>query len=59
MNWISVFDMRPAGGSRALCFRPDASIDQIAIRMYYKGEFSGIAEVTHWMPLPQPPQEEE
>jgi len=59
MKWISVFDMLPADGSRVLCYRPAAAIDEIAIRTFYRGQFSGSVPVLFWMPLPAAPEVEE
>lgn len=59
MKWISVFDIMPADGSQVLVFRPSAAFDQIAIRTYRRGEFSGSIPVLFWMPLPAAPEVEE
>ncbi len=59
MKWISVFDMLPAHGDRVLCYRPNAAIDEIAIRTYSYGQFSGTFPVLFWMPLPAAPEVEQ
>lgn len=63
-EWISVKDRLPEYGSIVFTFCDDGSI---GIRAYF-GFFEKIvrvvlskltfAEVTHWMPLPQPPKGE-
>ena len=56
-NWISVKDEMPTENFKNyLCFRPDSTMDTRRVQMLKQGEFDSIYEVTHWMPLPEPPQ---
>lgn len=65
MNWISVEDELPhEDGITVLVFAPDCYVgsDEIYKSFYHKCVFSGFprgaTKVTHWMPLPDPPQPE-
>ena len=58
MNWISVKDRLPEENERAIVFAPtninapidgDRFINSRWVRYGYK--------VTHWMPIPEPPEE--
>lgn len=60
-NWISVEDKKPNTHDRVLCYSPFLA----------KSELGGITiqwgwcckkrntDITHWMPLPEPPTEKE
>lgn len=61
-NWVPMTDKRPSKGEYVLIFFPnDAGIQEI-----YVGQWDGdtfwvtedcwFMSVTHWMPLPEPPQ---
>ena len=62
-KWISVSERLPEYGSNVLAFCSNGSVE---LRSYF-GFFEKalrvklnkivLAEVTHWMPLPQPPAE--
>jgi hypothetical protein len=54
-EWIKVSDRVPEEGAQVLCFRPSAGFDQIAIRTYRRGEFSGSIPVAFWQSLPAAP----
>ena len=62
-EWISVKDRLPEGKSEAYlcsldsCFFPGSQY--IDIRVYYGDGKWGNGTVTHWMPLPELPKEEE
>ena len=62
-KWISVDDRLPEDGVRVLAAHDDGVIRIGICRGYFPAVVSknhtktfGIAEVTHWMPLPQPPK---
>ena len=64
-EWISVKDRLPKDGVRVLALHDDGIIRIGISRGYFPSIVSrtntksfGIAEVTHWMPLPQPPKGE-
>ena len=63
MDWISVKDSLPAPGTKALIVWKSRS-GNMEVAMGYKTESawylagSRIRSVTHWMPVPQPPEEE-
>jgi hypothetical protein len=60
--WISVDERLPDQNQVVLVYRPDAHFlpacdPNIDCRCYFgNGVFNGIHEVTHWHPLPAPPQ---
>jgi hypothetical protein len=56
-NWISVDESLPPWGY-CLTYRPSAPIgNKIATLQYvpHINSFSGAYKVTHWQPLPEPP----
>ena len=57
-RWISVKDRLPEEKTRVLVFVPHSSIkidtDRIVGRIWVRWR----GHVTHWMPLPEPPEEE-
>lgn len=60
-SWISINDRLPELDERIIAFRPDAHMgpqfdENIALRTYLGGKFSGVHAVTHWMPLPAAPK---
>lgn len=66
MRWISVGERLPEDDGYFLCYRNDGSPEVVC--MYYgdgdfltpEPELNNISHViTHWMPLPQSPEEEE
>lgn len=60
MKWISVRAKMPQPLHRVLCLHEDGSICIEA--MHYDCTFyydTLYGPVTHWMPLPKPPKEEE
>ena len=64
-EWIPVTERLPKDGARVLALHDDGIIRIGISRGYFPSIVSrtntksfGIAEVTHWMPLPQPPKGE-
>lgn len=62
MNWISVKDRLPKGYRDVLVRYKNASGYRIDITFYCdKSEYGSgwylPANITHWMPLPEPPKE--
>jgi len=68
MEWISVKDRAPEDGKIVLvtdgriigissCYSEDESHRYIINFGYYIGNEAHIENVTHWMPLPEPPKE--
>ena len=64
-EWIPVTERLPKDGVRVLALHDDGIIRIGISRGYFPSIVSrtntksfGIAEVTHWMPLPQPPKGE-
>lgn len=57
-KWISVKDRLPEEKTRVLVFVPHSSIkidtDRIVGRIWVRW----YGHITHWMPLPEPPEEE-
>ena len=68
-EWISIDDRYPAEGSWVICATNDCHKFRISAELFYDGknEFGHHwlrngdwnPNVTHWMPLPQPPEIEE
>ncbi len=63
MEWVNIKDRLPEEGQRVLCFNGYIYLKDYD-SVFYDGErhwtgsrIGQIAEVTHWMPLPQPPKE--
>lgn len=65
-QWISVKDRLPEEGKLVLTYGPDGIIDVLARYRVSKnswkwgrdGEFITLVfDITHWMPLPEPPKE--
>ncbi len=59
-EWISVEDRLPEGDSQEVivCKRFPNGARTVKTFLYWYGRQFGAdwAEVTHWMPLPEPPQ---
>lgn len=55
MEWISVNDRLPEKNGRYLVTCVGIDIPQIRL---YEGTWDSLAEVTHWMPLPELPKGE-
>ena len=53
-EWIPVTERLPDGGVEVLVY---SKIIGICVD-YYDGDTLGYSDVTHWMPLPQPPKGE-
>ena len=56
MKWISVKDRLPEHLESCLCYRPDATFDRRRVQLFKHDKFDGVYPVTHWMPLPEPPE---
>lgn len=61
MEWISVNDKIPQEGTRVNVYHTDGVV---RIGMVINGRFGSVlnkdlerADVTHWMPLPEPPKD--
>lgn len=57
-EWISVEDRLPDEGDTVLVFRPRYATNTRMSALVSQKWFDGdeVGEVTHWMPLPTPPQ---
>ena len=60
LEWISVKDRLPVEGSYILAYSEHGSGYSICVKYYRHKRFwnSKGEEVTHWMPLPEPPKGE-
>jgi hypothetical protein len=56
MEWISVKDRLPNIMQGVLVWAHGYSSDYIEIAVYEGNEFT-VDNVTHWMPLPEPPND--
>jgi hypothetical protein len=54
MEWISVEDRLPEEGDVVLTFSKNGGR---AVRKFDNGQFGYYDDITHWMPLPDPPNE--
>ena len=54
-RWIPVTERLPDVGIEVLIYSED---DGVCVD-YYGGDTFGYYDVTHWMPLPEPPKEED
>lgn len=66
MNWIKVSEKLPTDGTHALVVRFDyvtrtQFIDLLWYdkKCWWNRRYTGDFAVTHWMPLPKPPKEDE
>lgn len=70
LAWIPVSEKKPEDGADCLCY--DGTYDYVFIGWFEKGKFYKLDDdgggsdipykiktVTHWQPLPPPPDEEE
>ena len=59
-QWISVEDELPEINQRVLTFRPDIlsvyDVDRFRFCRFGRKGFDSVYKVTHWMPLPTPPE---
>ena len=57
MKWISVKEKMPEKGQRVITYDISFPDGGIIVEEYYGfEEWSTSYEVTHWMPLPDPPE---
>ncbi len=59
-EWISVKDRLPESDDYVLCYRDSCGLSsRIMVGFYLRGKWTcgAIGNVTHWMPLPEPPEE--
>lgn len=61
MEWISVDDRLPESGQALICHLssyglPVVSVSFIQGKSFYSGSSYPVQRVTHWMPLPKPPE---
>lgn len=64
MEWIKLEDKKPPNGWMIIAYKyfADPNILCSDFGLYIDGEFTSASikrDVTHWMPLPQPPMENE
>jgi hypothetical protein len=64
MEWISVKDRLPEKDFKVLCFYSNQYIDVLEywydekeIPVFFNPPLHSVNDVTHWMPLPEPPKE--
>ncbi|MEK9497091.1 DUF551 domain-containing protein [Photorhabdus sp. P32] len=59
MNWIKCSERLPelVDDSVLVWFSDIESMDMVHIEDYFKDKWYIIRKVTHWMPLPNPPEE--
>ena len=56
-EWISVEERLPENGTKCLVYTNRGKwLDKIEITHYNEGFYIEYCEVTHWMPLPEPPK---
>jgi hypothetical protein len=57
MNWISINEKLPEVGQFVLVYTETRSFSPTyeMVTKFSKYGFEGAANVTHWMPLPEPP----
>lgn len=53
-EWISVKDRLPKSFKHVLVY--DAFEENITLGLYGNGEWLFSKHITHWMPLPEPPE---
>jgi len=59
-EWISVDDRLPEEGAWYLCYHSDFDIEVLTFDpddKIWENDYYSHIEVTHWMPLPAPPEE--
>lgn len=59
MNWISVKDRLPKKQQRVIvrCERIGTTVGWIMFGQWVTDLGPGSGDVTHWMPLPEPPED--
>lgn len=60
LRWVSVLDELPSVGIRVLVTSVDGRRNRFYKVSYLlaNGDWFDVGNVTHWMPLPEPPKEE-
>ena len=63
-EWISVKDQEPPKDTKILCFY-DGYIDvleywydEVGEKVFFNPPIANVTGVSHWMPLPKPPEDE-
>ena len=66
MEWISVNDRLPEDGENVIACDKERAVCEAIYdkdgKFYWSGfwgDWCDVLEATHWMPLPEPPKEEE
>ena len=58
MEWISVEERLPDGWEPVLVFRGQCKAVEIDFYRPVRYQWHNFADVTHWMPMPEPPEVE-
>lgn len=59
-SWIPVSDRLPESGQRVIVFRKDGRVEQgvyLGVNGWWKVYGTNTKSITHWMPMPAPPEE--
>ena len=59
-HWISVANQLPKSGERVIVCRKDGRVEQgvyIGVNGWWKVYGTNTKSITHWMPMPAPPEE--
>lgn len=57
-RWISVTERLPKKPTKCLVYTKRGEYDGYEITYYNEGFYLQYSDVTHWMPLPEPPKED-
>lgn len=58
-EWIEAAELDPKDDGLYLVYMPDRSLDRYSCQHYdHRDGWSNDFGITHWMPLPEPPQRE-
>ena len=59
-RWIPVSDRLPESGQRVIVCRKDGRVEQgvyLGVNGWWKAYGTNTKSITHWMPMPAPPEE--